>query len=159
MAKYDLKFKSTDAGTQKARTLTLSNVNPNASAQTLKSFTQKLNALTTNTYVETDLVVTTNLDTETPPIDTRQEPTFDITINLPTGSSSTNNAYTTNSDGVVSFAVEGLTGFAAGLAANANTCLLYSLNNQPAGAKGTLTVRITGTDTYKPLEKTYELNY
>lgn len=71
MAKYDLKLKTLDAGTQKARTLTLTNVNPEASSNTLKQFTRMLNNLTTNTYDETNLVVTTNLDTETPPIDTR----------------------------------------------------------------------------------------
>lgn len=155
MAKYDLKFKSNDAGTQKARTLTLSNVNPNASAQTLKSFTQKLNALTTNTYVETDLVVTTNLDTETPPIDTRQEATFSFNsaINISTGSGVGQTAYTTNSDGELSVAVNGNHNVMVGFQSGSQYLDAVAFNTPTSG---TITVRISGTETYKPFEQTFE---
>ena len=42
-------------------------VNPEATGQSLKTFSQKVNALTTATYNSTDMVDKYNLDTETPP--------------------------------------------------------------------------------------------
>lgn len=71
MAERQLKLyaQTTDGGT-KTTTTTISNVNPQATSATMKSFGQKLNAFTTNTYQKTDLVETTNVDTETVKINT-----------------------------------------------------------------------------------------
>lgn len=66
MADRQLKlYAQTTAGGTKQTTTTISNVNPQATSATMKSFGQQLNALTTNTYQKTDLVETTNVDTET----------------------------------------------------------------------------------------------
>lgn len=64
MAKTELKLKSTNAATGQNITTTIGYVNPTADSQTLKTFGQKLNAFTTNTYGETDRVQTINVDTE-----------------------------------------------------------------------------------------------
>ena len=65
MAKTELKLKTTNAATGQNITTTVGYVNPTADSQTLKTFGQKLNAFTTNTYEETDRVQTINVDTET----------------------------------------------------------------------------------------------
>ena len=75
MAKTELKLKSKNAATGQDITTTLTYVNPNADSATLKTFGQKLNALTTNNYVETDRVHTINVDTEQVPIN-KKEGTF-----------------------------------------------------------------------------------
>lgn len=67
MAKTNLQLKSKSAATEQAITTTLSYVNPEADSQTLKTFAQKLNALTTNIYEETNRVQTINVDTEEVP--------------------------------------------------------------------------------------------
>ena len=164
MAKYDLKLKTTDAGTEKARTLTLSNVNPNASSTVLKQFTHKLNDLTLNTYVETDYVVTTNLDTETPPIDTRTETTFsfDNGIAVPQSTGTMPSFYTTNSDGNISFAIEGVQNVLVGIGYESNkiNMNMYVYQTRPAaGTQATIIVRIEGTETYQPFEQSYEFTF
>ena len=47
-----------------ATNLNVTNVNPNASDANMLTFTQSLNALTKNTYVQTNKIITTALDTE-----------------------------------------------------------------------------------------------
>lgn len=64
MAKTELKLKTKNAATEQAITTTVGYVNPEADSNTLKTFGQMLNALTTNTYIETDRVQTINVDTE-----------------------------------------------------------------------------------------------
>lgn len=80
MAERQLKLyaQTTDGGT-KTTTTTISNVNPQATSATMKSFAQKLNAFTTNTYQKTDLVETTNVDTET----VKTVPTLSIPDTIP----------------------------------------------------------------------------
>lgn len=81
MAKTNLQLKTLAQATGKSITTTLTYVNPNANSATLKTFGQKLNALTTNSYVETDRVQTINVDTEdTPKIPT----TLQLTTNTAT---------------------------------------------------------------------------
>lgn len=76
MAKYSAQLKATN---NQGRTVTTSitNVNPEATAETILSFTQMLNSLTVNTYDSTDYIVTTNLDTEEPDIG-KIEPTLTL---------------------------------------------------------------------------------
>lgn len=64
MPKVDIKLYSTDAAEGKKITTSVPYVNPNASNSVLKEFAQRLNAFTTNTYVETDRVETVNVDTD-----------------------------------------------------------------------------------------------
>lgn len=63
MAKVNLQIKTTDVN-DKNQTTTISYANPNASDQVLKTFAQKIVALSTDMYRGTDKVETTNLDTE-----------------------------------------------------------------------------------------------
>jgi hypothetical protein len=146
-------------------TTTLSNVNPETAPVKIKQFAQTLNALTTNTYNETNYIVTTNLDTETPPVDTRQTPTFEFgtTIRIPSSADSTMpTSYTTNSDGTISFAIEDVQNVLVGIGPENGTpaMQLYTYRTKPAtGTVGKLTVRIEGTDTFKPFEKTYDVTF
>lgn len=64
MAKTELKLKTKNAGTGQNITTTVGYVNPTADSNTLKTFGQMLNNMTTNNYVETDRVQTINVDTE-----------------------------------------------------------------------------------------------
>lgn len=66
MAKTDLKINATDR-LAKDITTTISYVNPDAGKNDILAFTQALNALTTNTYKETERVQTINVDLETVP--------------------------------------------------------------------------------------------
>lgn len=91
MAKTELKLKSKNVATGQDITTTLSYVNPNADSATLKTFGQKLNAFTTNNYVETDRVQTINVDTEEVPQQT-QIGTLDI-IDNPAITKGANAAY------------------------------------------------------------------
>lgn len=64
MAKRQLKlYAKPQAGN--TTTTTINNVNQQADATTMTAFTKKLNAFTNNTYEKTDLIETTNVDTET----------------------------------------------------------------------------------------------
>lgn len=65
MPKVEVKLSYTTA-TDKKGTTTISNVNPSAGSAALLQMSQAFNALTTNTYVETNRVETVNLDTEEP---------------------------------------------------------------------------------------------
>lgn len=66
MPKIDVKLSYTAAATGKKGTTTISDVNPSATRTQLLQLMQGLNALTTNNYVESNRVATTNLDTEDP---------------------------------------------------------------------------------------------
>lgn len=65
MARRDLKLIATSQDGKKVTT-TLAHANPSATSETMITFAQKLNELTTNTYEETDLVTTIVLDLEEP---------------------------------------------------------------------------------------------
>lgn len=80
MAKTDLQLKTLAQATGKSITTTLTYVNPEANSATLKEFAQKLNNLTTNTYVETNRVQSINVDTEQVPITKKDQ---QITIHTP----------------------------------------------------------------------------
>lgn len=59
-------------------TTTINNVNQQVTSATMENFTKMLNAFTNNTYEKTDLVETTNVDTET--VKTFPQPTINSTI-------------------------------------------------------------------------------
>lgn len=66
MSDRQLKLITTEtAGSKITSTTTISNVNPTASGSDMLTFAKKLNAFTDNSYVKTNLVETTNIDTET----------------------------------------------------------------------------------------------
>ena len=64
MAKTSIIISTTESGTGKKLTKTLTDINVNASNEQLKSFAQALNGLTTNVYNETNRVDKLNCDTE-----------------------------------------------------------------------------------------------
>lgn len=166
MATRSLILTSAQAGTGKKLQKTITNVNPNATADVMKTFAQKLSALTTDTYVQTDCIDKYNVDTENVPLDTgsndtRAEATFSFTVtNFLSGltEEAKRTKYETNSDGELSIAVNGNHGMLVGLFIDSDTGET-KIGNQPLGrtkTAGTLTVRITGTETYKPFEQTYD---
>ena len=55
---------SKEANTEKKRKRSFSDINPNATNDELKNFALAVNSLTTNQYVETNRVDTTNVDSE-----------------------------------------------------------------------------------------------
>lgn len=66
MAKTDLKINATDGYGNDIST-TISYVNPDAGKNDILAVTQAMNALTTNTYKETQRIQTVNVDLETVP--------------------------------------------------------------------------------------------
>lgn len=153
MAKYSAQLKATSS---QGRTVTtsISNVNPEVPTQTIKLFAQRLNQLTTNTYNETEYIVTTNLDT-----DTRTDTTMTLTnAEFFTGitSSSKFSTFTTNSDGEVSIVVNGNHGILVGIVSDSGTTSFCAKPQGATQSSGTITIRVEGTDTYKPFEQTYD---
>ena len=163
MAKRSLILTSTSNQGKKLQK-TITDINPNAGAVALKSFAQKLNAMTTNTYVQTDCIDKFNVDTETPPVDTRQEPTFELgTIEIPSSANSTMpTSYTTNSNGNISVAIEDVQNVLVGIGPENGTpaIQMYIYRTKPAtGTVGKLVIRIEGTNTFKPFEQTYDVTF
>lgn len=93
MSDYSLQLVS-ESTQGKKRTTTISHVNPTATPATLVEFSQRLNLLTLNTYGQTDLVVKTNLDTETPPSDDRETPTITLNATLSAATINSNSGQT-----------------------------------------------------------------
>ena len=94
MNKTDIKISST-APNGDSMTTTVSDVNPAASNLTLKTFAQKLNMLTNNTYGETNKVTTVTVDTN----DDKPTPT----LKLMTGESGGSEATTITANGETSY--------------------------------------------------------
>lgn len=64
MAKVAVSINSTEAATGKKLQKTLTDIRDTATSAQIKTFTQALNNLTTNNYVETNRIEKTNVDTE-----------------------------------------------------------------------------------------------
>ena len=77
MAKTSLIVKALDSN-GKLLQKTVTDVNPDATNETLAAFGQKVNALTTHTYSGTDRVDKVNCDTEATPEDTRLDNTITL---------------------------------------------------------------------------------
>lgn len=150
----------------KKRTTTISHVNPTATPATLVEFSQRLNLLTLNTYEQTDLVVKTNLDTETPPIppiDDRETPT--ITLNATPSAATINSTNgqqltaTYTGDGVWYCYIKGAGYYDLSLLTSAATTKVFTLKKNasdvPAGA--IIGFIAEGTDTYKPVTVEFEI--
>lgn len=164
MAKYSAQLVA-KSSENKNVTTTLSNVNPETAPVKIKQFAQTLNALTTNTYNETNYIVTTNLDTETPPVDTRQTPTLSAS-GMPTLSQINNDqvpgsypAITYDGDGVTYvYRKSGCTLVEFAMVSNTNFAMrkMNEFSGQTATG-GVYVVGATGTDNYKPVEVEYTL--
>ena len=160
MSDTKLQLKAKDpSGT--ATNLNVTNVNPNASDANMLTFTQSLNALTKNTYVQTNKIITTPLDTES---DQRQTPTVTLkqhggqTVDpsfafnsLPTTLNTPSMYVYSNSTGKVS-----ITYVADGIVAGNGTGLGFFIGKIPyaelaATAVGVV-VHVDGDDNYKPAD-------
>lgn len=159
MSDYSLQIKTT-SNQGKSRTTTLSNVNPEATPATLIGFAQRLNLLTTNTYNQTDYVVKTTLDEETPPAppDERQTPT--ITLDATPSAASINGSggqhfdFTYDGDGITYVY---LLNASSTVAKNANGVYTISKRSADITAGTIIIVGATGTDNYKPIELEVEI--
>lgn len=156
MAKYSLQLKETQSTNAKAKTTTISNVNPEASDQTLLTFAQKISSLSSNVYEETNKIVTTNLDTESENLLT---PTFTMTktsYSLTTDASGDNilMGLTYNGDGapyVEGFYISGIfKAFNYASGAEGGT-IIFSKTALTAGQ--TLKIGYAQGDTYKATDK------
>lgn len=164
MAKTELKLKSKNAATGQDITTTLTYVNPTADSATLKTFGQKLNNLTTNSYVETDRVQTINVDTEE--ITTKAQGSIEI-VNNPTITDLGNSyriaidQFVINGQSVADLNPNNLFGIFAP-SSGGYYCPIRALNNtgtdyifiekvnsQPAsGNQGTIRIAVPATDNY-----------
>lgn len=163
MSKLSFQLKATAAGTQKSVTTTVTNLNPEASKPTIKEFARRLNLLTTNTYVETDYIERTNLDTES---DTRTVPTLSAD-NIPSladinSNSGTSNlrTITYNGDGVTYvYRKSGCEKIAFSLYSNTQLSIKKADSSSSVVATaGTFVLGATGTDNYQPVEVEYTIS-
>lgn len=163
MAKRSLILTSTAAGTGKKLQKTITDINPNIGAEALKGFTQKLNAMTTNTYVQTDCIDKYNVDTEQLPVDTRLTPTITFPENQPptllSGLGNLVKVTHTGDGNVYVRRNSGCTGidFVMGWESEGSISFRLTQSQQMTAAAGTYVVGLTGTETYKPLEIEYTL--
>ena len=168
MAKRSLILTSTSNQGKKLQK-TITDINPNTGAVALKGFAQKLNAMTTNTYVQTDCIDKYNVDTEIPPVDTRQTPTISID-NVPTlaqiksGSISSMAMITYSGDGVTyvrrNSGCNGVYFVTSGAPYQGQqTVAINKIGTVQVSdvTGGTYVVGATGTDNYKPIEVEYTL--
>lgn len=162
MAKRSLVLTSTSAkGSRMSKAIT--DINPTAAGDVLLTFAQKLNNLTTNTYVKTDCVDKFNLDTEAGAIDSRPVPTITGNVYATPFDNETKIAINvdTNSDGTCWAAVKadsalriypvliGTNDPEDGL--HRFTWMVYGSKTASEKKPFTLICNIEGSETYKPV--------
>ena len=132
-------------------------VNPEATGQSLKTFAQKVNALTTATYNSTDMVDKYNLDTENPP---GQLPT--PTLSLPStsysGVSVKYEAITYSGDGelyVEAYDLNNLISAQVILQNNVPKLYLTKIGSTTQTETYTYKLKSTATDNYNAAEFTF----
>lgn len=155
MAKYSAQLVA-KSNENKNVTTTLSNVNPETAPAKIRQFAQTLNALTTNTYNETNYIVTTNLDTETPS-DTRQTPTLALSVTPSIAQIPQGLAPTVNYDGdgqIYFYRKSGLQNLIIEFSYNNN---LMTFKQTQTPTPGVFVVGAKGTDNYKPIEVEYTM--
>lgn len=133
-------------------------VNPEATGQSLKTFAQKVNALTTATYNSTDMVDKYNLDTETPP-NPPTESTLSLTKtdwNIATdknfGDWGIKTPITYNGDGNVYVANQNNNIMTAYVATYESTLNLCITQGGDSSTPITFTLMSSATDNYKAAE-------
>lgn len=166
MAKEVLKITSTKRGNK--ITTTINDVNPEATNAQLAQLGTKFNALTTNTYEESNRVTTVNVDTE-PGGGTKQTPTLtlnrsswpldDVVGDIAANGTCNLANVTTNSDGHL-YARNPTIGAMANqfapyiaLKEGKNTFRVTNMSNETSiSTTQTLIVGVTETDSYKGVE-------
>lgn len=149
MSKTQIKYYANDAN-GKAYTATYSNVNPETSDETLLEFTSKIHSLSSDTYTQTEKIVTTNLDTS---IDTRTIPTLTADKTEITMSSQTATITASyDGDGTLYWYREnGLNGFLTGSSSTEdNKIIVYKYGT--SSESGTLIITATETKRYQKPE-------
>ena len=140
-------------------------VNPEATGQSLKTFAQKVNALTTATYNSTDMVDKYNLDTETPP-NPPTAPTLSITKTNWVMSTDHNggdnytiiDTITYNGDGelfISPFNIAGAFSAQVIIFSNNQTLKINQINTSSGVEAMTFTLNATATDNYKAASLTF----
>lgn len=137
-------------------TATINDVNPEATNTQLATLGTKFNALTSNTYQETNRITTVNCDTEPGGGGTEKEtPTLSAT--LPQTFSEGYFEYQTNSDGNVYVRQEERTTDLAAFSTSSLDKRIY-YNKNDAGFPIEFYLGVTETDTYKGVEVKYTVN-
>lgn len=163
MPKLSFQLKATAAGTGKSVTTTVTNLNPEAGKPVIKEFAQKLNQLTTNAYVETNYVESTNLDTD---VDTRTIPTLSIS-NVPSLADINNNSGYAKSVLTITYNGDGTTYVyrkngceKVSFSMYSNTEIVIKKNSESSSivaTGGKFILASTGTNNYQPVEVEYTI--
>lgn len=155
------------AGSDKKKQKTFTNINQNVSGPALKTALQKINALTTDTYVNSSVVDKYDLDTESPPVvtpDTRPIPTLSVS-NVPSladinsNSSSSLLSVTYTGDGVTyAYRKSGCDKIAFSMYSNTQMLIKKAdTSSSIVATAGTFILGATGTDNYQPVEVEYTI--
>lgn len=168
--RVDVKLKAKDPNNE-TTTTTISYVNPEASNSAMKQFAQKLNALTRNTYSESDKIETTNLDTA--PDSGQQTPTLTLVAETTTitalNSRNSNGNYseagapqdvaiTYTGDGKLRASVNSSKVFVSiGLVNTTQRLLIWQFGTLTASDTCTITVTADATTNYKAAEVTFTI--
>ena len=172
--RVDVKLKAKDPNNE-TTTTTISYINPEASNSAMKQFAQKLNALTRNTYSESDKIETTNLDLAP---DSGQQ-TATLTLAETTITLTEFNAALTGTGGSLGFKEVIITYDGDGqlslafepLADNSNPMCIAALSKNPnnnnrylwfgqfefGNRAGTVRIKASATENYKAAEATYTI--
>ena len=163
--RVDVKLKAKDPNNE-TTTTTISYVNPEASNSTMKQFAQKLNALTRNTYSESDKIETTNLDLA--PDSNQQTPTFTLSQNTISATTMKNispsgaglGTLTYNGDAVPYAELPlnvklGVIIESTGTANQYTLRAIYGAYGDPTAC--TIKIRADATENYKAAEATYTI--
>lgn len=154
MAKRSLILHSTSAkGNSISKAIT--DINPSVGGDTLKTFTQKLNALTTNTYTKTECIDKRIVDSEEVPVlDVRPTPSITFS-DVPTLAQAKNGTYmgiTYTGDGqLYAYTKSGLNNMLYRIIGN-NQMMMGAAPNSSGQTAGTIVIGAFGTDNYKPVE-------
>lgn len=126
---------------------TYSDVNPSANNETLLEFTSQIHSLSADSYLQTEKIVTTNLDTD---IDTRTIPTLtanSTVINMASTTETTVNL-TYNGDGMIyAYRKSGCDYLIFG--DNGNNKLMIRKSSSSYATGGTIIVTATETTNYQ----------
>lgn len=160
-----LKLIATSNVTGNDVTKTISDINPEAGYRALKTFAQNLNNLTLNTYVKSNLVVTTNIDNEAykiVPTLAFTSPTVTVSAMSSNVTTSSSHAYvfTYNGDATIDqfyitgdLAVMNLMTIIQG--GDGTFSLVFKRSSSGDISPGVITLHVPGTDDYQAATATF----
>lgn len=162
MAKRSLILTSTSA---KGNTLSksITDINPKTEDVVLRTFAQKLNNMTTNTYVRTDCVDKFNVDTEGD-LRVRQTPTITISDDMPKlanvqAGGKSGSVYHTSDGTLYMRRKSGCNNVGLVVKTDKSEFENVALNKygSTTATGGVIIIGLTGTDNFKPIEVEYTL--